>query len=144
MPHDHLRLTNRVPRGWIGNLIAAVIGTFSSMMGIGGGTLSVPIMSLSGEPMHQAVGTASFFGLLLAAPGTLGYLLATPPVPLPALTIGWISIAALVIVAPASAMTAPFGARLAHSIDKRRLSKLFGIFLCLVSLRMLYRTLLSP
>jgi uncharacterized membrane protein YfcA len=90
------------------------------------------------------VGTASFFGLLLAAPGTLGYLLATPPVPLPALTIGWISIAALVIVAPASAMTAPFGARLAHSIDKRRLSKLFGIFLCLVSLRMLYRTLLSP
>lgn len=144
LPLDHLRLTNRVPRGWLGNLIAAVIGTFSSMMGIGGGTLSVPVMSLSGEPMHQAVGTASFFGLLLAVPGTLGYLLATPPVPLPALTVGWISIAALVIVAPASAMTAPFGARLAHSIDKRRLSKLFGIFLCLVSMRMLYRTLISP
>ena len=144
LPLDHLRLATRVPRGWLGNLIAGVIGALSAMMGIGGGTLSVPVMSLSGESMHQAVGTASFFGLLLAAPGTLGYLLASPPAALPSLTLGWVSIAALVIVAPASTMMAPFGARLAHSFDKRRLSTLFGIFLCLVSLRMLYRTLLSP
>lgn len=143
LPLDHLRLANRVPRGWVGNLIAAVIGTLSAMMGIGGGTLSVPIMSLSGESMHQAVGTASFFGLLLAVPGTIGYLLASPPVALPPLTLGWVSLAALVIIAPASALMAPYGARLAHAIDKRRLSRLFGIFLCLVSLRMLYRTLLS-
>jgi uncharacterized membrane protein YfcA len=144
LPLDHLRLATRVPRGGLGNLIAGVIGALSAMMGIGGGTLSVPVMSLSGESMHQAVGTASFFGLLLAAPGTLGYLLASPPVTLPALTLGWVSIAALVLVAPASAIMAPYGARLAHSIDKRRLSRLFGIFLCLVSLRMLYRTLISP
>jgi len=143
LPLDHLRIASQVPRGGLGNLIAGAIGTVSAMMGIGGGTLSVPVMSLTGEPVHRAVGTAAFFGLLLALPGTLGYLLATPPITLPGLTLGWVSLAALLIVAPASAVMAPYGARLAHSIDKRRLSKLFGLFLCLVSLRMLYRTFIS-
>jgi hypothetical protein len=78
LPLDELRLAQRVPRGLGGNLLAASIGGISSMMGIGGGTLSVPAMTLTGGAMHTAVGTAAFFGLLLAVPGTLGYLLASP------------------------------------------------------------------
>ena len=109
------------------------------MMGIGGGTLSVPAMTLTGGPIHQAVGTAAFFGLLIALPGTVGYLLATPATALPPLTIGLVSLIALAIVAPCTMLTAPFGARLAHSLPRRRLSQAFGVFLGLVAARMLYR-----
>ncbi|MBM4199325.1 MAG: sulfite exporter TauE/SafE family protein [Gammaproteobacteria bacterium] len=140
LPLDHLRLAERVPKGLAGKLIATVIGGVSSMMGIGGGTLSVPAMTLTGGAIHQAVGTAAFFGLLLSVPGTLGYLLASPGVALPGATVGLVSLLALALVAPLSMLTAPAGARLAHSLDKRTLSKIFGGFLSLVALRMLFRT----
>ncbi|MFM8481239.1 MAG: sulfite exporter TauE/SafE family protein [Gammaproteobacteria bacterium] len=140
LPLDHLRVSERVPTGLIGKLIAALIGGVSSMMGIGGGTLSVPAMTLTGGAIHQAVGTAAFFGLLLSVPGTVGYLLASPGVALPGATVGLVSFGVLALVAPMSMLTAPAGARLAHSLDRRTLSKIFGGFLCLVALRMLLRT----
>lgn len=140
LPLDHLRLAERVPKGLAGKLIATVIGGVSSMMGIGGGTLSVPAMTLTGGAIHQAVGNAAFFGLLLSVPGTLGYLLASPGVALPGATVGLVSLLVLALVAPLSMLTAPAGARLAHSLDKRTLSKIFGGFLFLVALRMLFRT----
>ena len=140
LPLDELRFAARVPQGWLGNLIAAAIGSVSSMMGIGGGTLSVPAMTLTGGAIHTSVGTAAFFGLLLAVPGTLGYLLASPGVTLPGATIGLVSLAALAVVAPLSMCTAPLGARVAHSLDRRALSRIFGGFLCLVAMRMLFRT----
>ena len=139
LPLDHLRVARSVPHGIGGNTIAAAIGGLSAMMGIGGGTLSVPAMTLTGGPIHQAVGTAAFFGLFIALPGTLGYLLATPAAVLPPFTIGLVSVAALAIVAPCTMLTAPFGARLAHSLPRRRLSQAFGVFLALVAARMLYR-----
>lgn len=140
LPLDHLRLAERVPKGLPGNLIALTIGGVSSMMGIGGGTLSVPTMTMTGGPIHTAVGTAAFFGLLLAVPGTVGYLLAASVPALPGLTLGLVSFAALLVVAPLSMLTAPLGARLAHALERRTLSRLFGVFLGLVALRMLYRT----
>lgn len=140
LPLEHLRLRSQVPRGLSGNLIAGTIGTASSLMGIGGGTLSVPAMSLTGAPIHRAVGTAALFGLLLSVPGTIGYLLSGPDIALPYFTVGYVNLIALAIVAPISALIAPLGARLAHSIDRRRLSQVFGAFLLLVASRMLYRT----
>lgn len=140
LPLDHLRLAARVPTGLGGKLIGGVIGMVSSMMGIGGGTLSVPAMTLTGGAIHQAVGTAAFFGLLLSVPGTIGYLLASPGVALPGATVGLVSLLVLALVAPMSMLTAPVGARLAHALDKRTLSKIFGGFLSLVALRMLLRT----
>jgi uncharacterized membrane protein YfcA len=142
LPLDELRLAQRVPRGLGGNLLAASIGGISSMMGIGGGTLSVPAMTLTGGAMHTAVGTAAFFGLLLAVPGTLGYLLASPAVVLPGLTVGLVSFAALLLVAPMSMLTAPLGARAAHALERRTLSRIFAGFLCVVAARMLIRTFL--
>lgn len=140
LPLDHLRWRAQVPRGWSGNLIAGMIGTVSSLLGIGGGTLSVPAMTLTGAPIHRAVGTAALFGLLLSVPGTLGYLVSGPDIPLPGLTVGYVNFIALAIVAPVSALAAPIGAKLAHAIDRRRLSQVFGAFLILVATRMLYRT----
>ena len=139
LPLDHLRVAATVPRGLGGNAIAATIGGLSAMMGIGGGTLSVPAMTLTGGAIHHAVGTAAFFGLLIALPGTLGYLLATPDAAMPPLTIGLVSLVALAIVAPCTMATAPYGARLAHSLPHRRLSQAFGVFLAIVAARMLYR-----
>ena len=110
------------------------------MMGIGGGTLSVPAMTMTGGAIHSAVGTAAFFGLMLAVPGTIGYLFAAPDASLPGLTVGLVSFAALAVIAQMSMLTAPLGAKLAHSLDRRTLSRIFSVFLCIVAIRMLIRT----
>jgi len=139
LPLDHLRLAQTVPRGFTGNALAAGIGAVSAMMGIGGGTLSVPAMTLAGEPIHKAVGTAALFGLVISVPGTLGYLLARPPVAMPSMTLGLVSLIGVACLAPGSMLTAPLGARLSHALSRRALSRLFGVFLALVAARMLYR-----
>ena len=141
LPLDHLRATEAVPRGAGGFSLAALIGGVSAMMGIGGGTLAVPTLNLCGYPIHRAVGTASFFGLLISVPGTLGYLLAKPGVVLPWLTVGFVSVAGLLVIAPGSMLTATLGARTAHALSRRRLSQAFGVFLVLVGTRMVYRAL---
>jgi uncharacterized membrane protein YfcA len=98
-------------------------------------------MTLCGEPVHKAVGTAALLGLWIALPATAGYLLAQPPVAaeLPPLTLGYVSLIGFALVAPISWLVAPFGAKLAHSMDRRKLSAAFGVFLLTVAIRMLYR-----
>jgi uncharacterized membrane protein YfcA len=141
LPFDHLRVSDHVPRGAGGAGLASLIGGVSAMMGIGGGTLAVPTLNLCGYPIHRAVGTAAFFGLLISVPGTLGYLLARPPAGLPWLTVGYVSLAGLAVIAPGSMLTATLGARVAHALSRRRLSQAFGVFLLFVGTRMVYRAL---
>lgn len=141
LPLDHVRAAQAVPRGIGGGLLAAFIGAVSAMMGIGGGTLTVPTLNLCGYPIHRAVGTAAFFGIFISVPGTMGYLLARPPVALPWATVGFVSLVGLAIIAPGSMLTATLGARLAHNLSRRRLSQAFGLFLLLVGTRMVYRAL---
>ncbi len=140
LPLDHLRLAAQVPTGAAGGAVSGAIGAVSAMMGIGGGTISVPTMTLLGEPIHRAVGTGALFGLLISVPGTAGYLLARPPVELPAATVGLVSLLGVALIAPGSILTAPLGARLAHALSRRALSRLFGAFLLVVAVRMLYRS----
>jgi uncharacterized membrane protein YfcA len=139
LPLDHLRAGDQVPRGAVGTALAAGIGGVSAVMGIGGGTLTVPTLNLCGYPIHRAVGTASFFGIVISIPGTVGYLLAQPPVALPWATVGYVSLVGLAVIAPGSMLTAALGARAAHALSRRRLSQAFGIFLLVVGSRMLYR-----
>lgn len=142
LPLDHVVLRRSVPGGVAGAAIPAAIGAISAMMGIGGGTLSVPTMTLCGEPVHKAVGTAALTGLWISIPATLGYLLAPAPdaagIPW---TVGYVSLAGFAVIAPVAWLLAPVGARLAHSMDRRRLSAAFGLFLSVVAARMLYRAL---
>lgn len=140
LPLDHVRWRESVPRGVGGSLLATVIGAISAMMGIGSGTISVPTMTLLGATIHRAVGTAAFFGLLVSVPGTLGYLLAKPETPLGGATIGLVSLIGVALIAPGSMWTAPLGARVAHALSKRALSRVFGAFLLIVAARMLYRS----
>ncbi len=137
---DEWRLASQAPRGWAGGLAATAIGGISATMGIGGGTLAVPTLTLCGMPVHRAVGTASFFGLLISIPGTVGYLLARPAVDLPSGTLGFVSLLGFAILAPGATLMAPLGARIAHGLSRRALSAAFGVFLLVVAARMLYRS----
>jgi uncharacterized membrane protein YfcA len=140
LPLDHVVLRRSIPGGAAGAAIPGFIGAISAMMGIGGGTLSVPSMTLCGEPVHKAVGTAALLGLWISVPATMGYLLAQPgAATMPPWTLGWVSLPGFAIIAPVAWLVAPIGARIAHSLDRRRLSAAFGAFLLLVSARMLYR-----
>ncbi len=141
LPLDHWRAREHVPRGAVGTALASLIGAVSAIMGIGGGTLTVPTLNLCGYPIHRAVGTASFFGIVISIPGTVGYLLADPPVALPWATVGFVSVVGLAIITPGSMLTATLGARAAHSLSRRRLSQAFGVFLLVVGSRMVYRAL---
>ena len=140
LPAGEWRLSQRVPRGWRAAPIPAAIGLLSTMMGIGGGTVSVPIMTLCGEEIHKAVGTAALFGLVISLPGTVGFLLARPDVAVPWGTVGLVSVPGALLISPMTMLFAPVGARLAHSLSRRQLAIAFGMFLGLVAIRMLYRT----
>jgi uncharacterized protein len=140
LPLDHVRVAREVPRGFGGAIVSTLIGTVSAMMGIGGGTLTVPTLSLCGYPIHRAVGTAAFFGIFISIPGTIAYLFARPGLEMP-WAMGYVSLIGLALIAPGSMLTANWGARVAHRLSRRRLSQAFGVFLLIVGSRMLYRAL---
>lgn len=135
-------LASAVPRGPLMPVIPTAIGCFSSMMGIGGGTFSVMTLSLFNVPIHRAVGTAALFGLTISLPATLGFIVTGwGDLRLPAGSLGFVSLVGFAVIAPATVLTAPLGARIAHGLSQKRLGMLFGAFLLLVSLRLFYRAM---
>lgn len=137
LPLDDKNLSNDIPRGVFGPAIPVGIGTVSTLMGIGGGTLSVTAMTLSNKPIHLAVGTASLFGLVIALPATLGYIISGwDNALLPAASLGYVNLLGFAVISPATVLFAPLGAKIAHALPRRRLSILFGIFLFIVAVRM--------
>ena len=137
LPLDDVNLSDGVPRGVFGPVIPVTIGSVSTLMGIGGGTLSVMAMTLSGKLIHVAVGTASLFGLVIALPATAGYVIAGWGNPLlPAASLGYVNLTGLLAIAPTTVLFAPLGARIAHALPRRQLSLLFGVFLFIVAVRM--------
>lgn len=140
LPLEGKHIAEAVPGGAGGQFIPFAIGGISSMMGIGGGTLSVPVMTLFNVPIHRAVGTAALFGLLISAPATIAFIATGWNVEgLPPGSLGYVNLIGLAIIAPVSYLTAPFGARIAHALSKRKLSLMFGLFLTIVAVRMLLR-----
>jgi len=123
-------------------LMPMSIGFLSSMVGIGGGVMGVSFMTTFGMSIHRAVGTASFFGVLISVPGTISYMITGfGQVGLPPGNIGYISLIGFVIIGPVSYFAAPFGAKIAHKLNRRQLNLAFGLFLLIVSSQMLYRYL---
>jgi uncharacterized membrane protein YfcA len=120
------------------------IGLVSALMGIGGGTLSVPAMTWLGVPVHRAVGTSAWFGLWIALPAAIGYAwLGRGLEGLPPLSTGYVNLVALLVLLPSTVIAAPLGARIAHGLTRRQLSLAFGCFLLLTAARMAYRSLLA-
>ncbi len=140
LPLEGKHIAEVIPAGPVGQLIPFGIGGISSMMGIGGGTLSVPVMTLFNFPIHRAVGTAALFGLMISAPATIAFIATGWNVSgLPPGSLGYVNLIGLAIIAPASFVTAPLGARIAHALSRRQLGVLFGLFLTVVAVRMLVR-----
>ena len=121
---------------------AAAIGTFSALMGIGGGTLSVPVLSAFSYPTHRAVGTAAAFGFLIAVPAVIGFVWSGLGEPgRPPYSLGWVNLVAAVVIFPVTTLVAPVGARIAHRLPAEQLRLVFAIFLGLTALRMLWSAL---
>lgn len=114
------------------------IGVISSLVGIGGGTLSVPFMLWCNLGLHQAIGTSAAIGFPIAVSGALGYLVnGISAQNLPRFTIGYISLPALAGIVLASIITAPVGVRLAHSLPVKKLKRVFAYLLLVVATKML-------
>lgn len=113
------------------------IGLAASLMGISGGSISNMILTLHGKSMHQAVATSAGLGVPITVAGTIGYMLAGLPQQslMPPLSLGFVSLIGFAVMAPVSSFSAPYGARLAHALSKRRLEIAFGCFLLLVCVR---------
>ena len=116
-----------------------IIGSFSSLVGIGGGSLSVPYLMANKWDMRRAIGTSAAIGLPIALAGALGYLINGLHVAhLPSTSIGFIYLPALIGISLSSILTAPLGAKLAHKLPIPTLRKLFALLLYLVGVNMLW------
>lgn len=134
------RIADQMPQGPVKYLLSGLTGFFSVLLGIGGGSIGVPIMTLHGRPIHRAVATAAGFGGLIALPSAVLFLF-TPTENAPPGTIGAVNIPAFLIVIAMTLLTAPVGASLAHSLDPKKLKRVFAVFLALVALNMLRKSL---
>lgn len=125
-------------------LIGGGIGLLSSLVGIGGGSLSVPMLTSFGWNMRRAVGSAALIGLVISVPGMLGFILAGLDAPgRPAGSLGYVYLPAAAVVALAAMITAPMGARVASRINKDRLRRIFAVFLMVVGGALVYEGLLA-
>jgi uncharacterized membrane protein YfcA len=128
----------KLPTGPVRAGLGTSLGAFSSLLGIGGGTPAILIMTMSGVNMHRAVATAAGFGTIIAVPGALGSMITGFGQPnLPVGSIGFVNLIALVAITAMSMITAPLGAAAAHSLDPVKLKRVFGFYLLFTSFLML-------
>ena len=130
-------LRDGVPGGAAPPLVGGGIGALSAIMGIGGGSLSVPFLTLCGMPVHRAVGTAAGFGLAIAVPATLGFVIGGWGVAgRPVGSLGYVNLLGLALIVVCAWPFVPLGTRSAHSLRPGPLRKVFGVALALIALNM--------
>src|SRR5712691_6286451 len=132
---DSWRLADDLPGRAAMAAYGVFIGLAASLMGISGGSISNMILTLHGKPIHKAVATSAGLGVPITVVGMLGYMAAGLPqrALMPPLSIGFVSLIGVALMAPVSSLTAPYGARLAHAMPRRWLEIALGIFLLTVS-----------
>jgi len=134
------RVAPEMPRGVARAILSPLVGFLSVLMGIGGGSFGVPLMTLYSVPMHRAVATAAGFGLLIAAPSVLAFLF-VPVDGAPPWTVGAVNFAAFLVTICMTVLTAPLGARLAHALPALLLRRIFAVFILIVAVNMLREAL---
>jgi uncharacterized protein len=136
---DDLRIAAELPGKAAMTGYGFAVGLTASMMGISGGSISTMILTLYGRPILHAVATSAAVGVPITVAGVIGYMLAGLPQQalMPPLSIGFVSLIGFALMAPVASAVAPFGARVAHALPKRKLEIGFGLFLLAVSLRFL-------
>jgi uncharacterized membrane protein YfcA len=119
--------------------VAVVVGLVSSLVGVGGGVMTIPLMNLSNVPMRQTIGTSAALGLPIAIAGTVGFIFTgLGKDHLPALSVGYVYLPALVGIVIGTFITVPWGAKMAHSMPVTRLQKIFAVILFILATRMLW------
>ena len=138
------RFGAQMPQGMVRAAVSPVIGFLSVLLGIGGGSFGVPLMTLHGIAIHRAVATAAGFGVLIAVPSVIAFLFVPlDPIVRPPYTIGAVNLVAFGVVIAMTLITAPLGARMAHGMNPVPLRRVFAVFLILVALNMLRKVLMT-
>ncbi len=136
------RLGDAMPGG-VGRAVASPsLGFLSVLMGIGGGSFGVPMMTLYNQPIHRAVATAAGFGVIIAVPSVIGFLLISGEgANRPPFTIGQVNLVAFAVVVAMTLITTPLGVKLAHAMDPKPLKRVFAVFIMVMAANMLRRAL---
>jgi uncharacterized membrane protein YfcA len=130
-------LTDKMPSGALLAGIAGGLGIFSSLLGIGGGTIAITVMTWCGKTIHRAIATAAGFGCLIAVPASIGFAIIGFGRPgLPWGSIGYVNLPAAIAIVSMSVLTAPFGVAAAHGLPPDPLKRIFGAYLVVISLFM--------
>ena len=131
--------TRQLP-GKIGTTVVAIIvGIVSSLVGVGGGVMTIPLMSLCNVPMRQTIGTSAALGLPIAIAGTVGFVVTgLGKNHLPPLSVGYVYVPALVGIVIGTFVTVPWGARAAHTLPVTTLKKIFAVILFILATKMLW------
>ena len=132
-----IQIKDHMPKQPYPGIAGVGIGGLSTLIGIGGATISVPFMTMHGVKIHTAVGTASAIGLVISIPAALGYMMiGWDKVNLPPASIGYVNLLAWGCIIPASIIAAPFGAHVAHKVSVSVLRRIFACFVIVVALDM--------
>ena len=124
------------------SLASVMVGIISSLVGVGGGVITIPLMTLCNVPMRQAIGTSAGFGLPIALAGAVGFIVTgLDKDHLPAMSIGYVYLPALIGIVIGTSVTVPWGARMAHSVPVPRLKKIFAVILFILATKMLWTLL---
>ncbi len=139
---ERITLARTLPTGWARRSLGGIIGLLSAMMGVGGGSFGGMLLTLCGRPIHQAVATASGFGIAIGAAAALGFAVFGWDAPgRPPLSLGYINVPAALAMAVLTTLTAPFGARLAHRLDRKVLRKAFALYLLATAISVVVKAL---
>jgi len=131
-------VAEKLPGQPLETIYAFIIGFISVMVGIGGGSISVPILSAYNYPMRKAVASASGFGLVIALPGAVGFIVSGLGAEgLPVGSIGYVNLLGFALIVPMTVLCAPLGAKIAHSVNPLFLKRGFAFFLLLTSIKMM-------
>lgn len=138
LSRDEWVIADEVPRSWVTEAVALMIGLASTLMSIGGASIMVAFLTLYGRKLLPSVSTSSGLGPLIAVPGTLGFIWAGwDATGLPPFSLGYVSLIGAALIIPVSVYAAPIGVRVGHGLPKRKLEVAFAAFLGLMSLRFL-------
>ncbi|MEM9938720.1 MAG: sulfite exporter TauE/SafE family protein [Pseudomonadota bacterium] len=137
-----VKISDQMPSGLALGGIASFLGGFSALLGIGGGTIAVLTMTMCGRPIHQAVATAAGFGMIIAVPGAIGFaILGMGAEGLPSGSLGYVNLIAVAAISAMTFITAPLGAKAAHSLNGPALKRVFGVYLIATSAIVLWNAM---